>query len=320
MDATETDDASIVGEAAHIVGDKEDGPRGISSLTQEQRDRYANLLLHCNVHHKQVDDQVGKFTVDQLLALKHSHENWVQHQLGFDAQKLRDDELYADYIEHRANEMRLDDWRNWTSFSLGGQPSLSIEMKMALDQIRPWLLSRVWPGRYPQLEEAFANFRRVAQDFCLTFEKHAEKRDDIEWRTEKFYRIPASDPERYESLFREFEVHVALVEELLLELTRTANYICDRVQENVLAVFRLQEGVLLVTSGPYSPSSFKIHRVEYRHKERTARPYQGLEQFTEARLRGTTGLVMRQKANFRLDPDRQPVSLRSLVSSAQPWR
>jgi hypothetical protein len=168
--------------------------------------------------------------------------------------------------------------------SLGGQPSLSIEMKTALDQIRPWLLSRVWPGRYPQLEEAFANFRHVAQDFCLTFEKHAEKRDDIEWRTEKFYRIPAWDPERYESLFREFEVHVALVEDLLLELTRAANYICDRVRENVLAVFRLQEGVLLVTSGPYSPGSFKIHRVEYRGTERTARPYQGLEQFTEARF------------------------------------
>lgn len=58
MDASETDDEAVVGEACHIVAQKEDGPRGQSPLTQEQRDKYANLILLCNVHHKQVDDHV----------------------------------------------------------------------------------------------------------------------------------------------------------------------------------------------------------------------------------------------------------------------
>jgi hypothetical protein len=57
IDATETDDEALVGDACHIVGDSADGPRGNSSLTDEERDKYANLLLLCKVHHKEIDDQ-----------------------------------------------------------------------------------------------------------------------------------------------------------------------------------------------------------------------------------------------------------------------
>jgi hypothetical protein len=38
MEATETDDASVVGEACHIVAQSEEGPRGNSELTRQQRD------------------------------------------------------------------------------------------------------------------------------------------------------------------------------------------------------------------------------------------------------------------------------------------
>ena len=285
MDATETDDESVIGEAAHIVAEKEEGPRGVSPLTREQRDKYANLLLLCSVHHKQVDDQTGAYTVDRLNQLKREHEAWVRQQLDFDAVKLRDEILYASYVEEWACSLKLDEWNSWGSWMLSAdQPRMHQERKQALDNIRPWLLSRVWPGRYLNLEDAFTNFRHVAQDMCRTFERHAEKIWGDTWQVAKFYRIDEWDPDRYSRLSKQYDDHVSLVEDLFLELTRAANYVCDKVREELLPSYRLKEGVLLVTSGPHMDLSNRTHRVEYRGDERTRRPYRGLEEFNVDRF------------------------------------
>lgn len=79
---TETDDASIVGDEAHIVARENDGPRGISDLTLEQRDKYDNLILMCKIHHKQIDDQEMKYTVEVLHRMKLEHIDWVNKNLN----------------------------------------------------------------------------------------------------------------------------------------------------------------------------------------------------------------------------------------------
>jgi hypothetical protein len=217
MDRSGSDDESVVGDIAHIIARDEDGeagPRAVASLSPEERERYAtlisnrnkyvNLLLLCRVHHKQVDDQIASFPVAKLLDTKEKHETWVRGSLStFDAQKQRDDELYADYIDRWTRLMNVRDWINWTDglFS-SGQPSLSKEMDGNLEQVRMWLLNRVWPRRYPSLEAAFANFRWVLEDFCRLFRKHTE-----EWGerliTEKFYRR-ADEPGRFDLNYRHY--------------------------------------------------------------------------------------------------------------------
>lgn len=82
MSATESDDESLVGEACHIIADKVEGPRGESPLPADQRNKYENLVLLCNVHHKQVDDQVGAFPIERLHEIKAAHETWVRTQLS----------------------------------------------------------------------------------------------------------------------------------------------------------------------------------------------------------------------------------------------
>src|SRR6266404_246752 len=73
-EGTDTDDPSVFGEEAHIVGQSPNGPRaGIISDV----DSYANLILLCRKHHKQVDDQVGYYTVERLKEIKRQHEEWV---------------------------------------------------------------------------------------------------------------------------------------------------------------------------------------------------------------------------------------------------
>ncbi len=42
MDASETDDESLIGEECHVVAKEQNGPRGDSSLTPEAREEYDN--------------------------------------------------------------------------------------------------------------------------------------------------------------------------------------------------------------------------------------------------------------------------------------
>lgn len=285
MDASETDDESLVGEACHMVARSEDGPRGESDLTAEQRDKYANLLLLCNVHHKQIDDQVSTFPVERLLEKKRSHEDWVRESLNFDPLKQREEEILADYVDEWSRRIDLCDWKRWTSSLMSGDsPSMRKDRFEALEEIRPWLLSRAWPERYPELVSAFLNFRVVAQDLCRVF---SEDQEDFggDWvRLRKFYKINDWDEEPYARLSKQYDDTVDLIGDLLCELTRAANYVCDQIRRFLIPSYRLSEGVLLIEGGPYMDMSYKNYRVEYRGEERVAVPYPGLEQFKTARF------------------------------------
>jgi hypothetical protein len=70
-EATETDEPSIIGEAAHIVSPAPTGPR---AGYLPDHDVYGNLILLCAIDHKMVDDQVSHYTVEFLHQLKDAHE------------------------------------------------------------------------------------------------------------------------------------------------------------------------------------------------------------------------------------------------------
>jgi tetratricopeptide (TPR) repeat protein len=72
-DATEFDDAAVVGQIAHIVASSGRGPRGDPTFPPEQLDREPNLLLLCGHHHALVDAQDATYTVEQLRAWKREH-------------------------------------------------------------------------------------------------------------------------------------------------------------------------------------------------------------------------------------------------------
>jgi hypothetical protein len=73
-DGTGADDPSVFGEEAHIVARGQGGPRAGDVADV---DGYANLILLCSKHHKQVDDQVGYYSVGRLNGIKQMHEEWV---------------------------------------------------------------------------------------------------------------------------------------------------------------------------------------------------------------------------------------------------
>lgn len=281
LDATETDDESLIGDACHIVGEKKTGPRGDAPLNQEQRDKYANLILLCKVHHKQIDDQENTYTIEELQVLKENHEKWVRETLQeFDSKKQYDDEIYATYVDEWAVMSDLNNWRNWSSSLLGPIPRIHKEHFDRLNNLRRWILSRIWPERYEELEAAFINFRFVLDDLVTIFNKHAIPLHDGEVLiTEKFYQLPDWDPPRYERLVRAYNFHVDLIHDLMLELTRAANFICDWVRHDILPSYRINEGAIIADSGPYNFMDFITHRSEYLGDDRVISPYPGLEKF-----------------------------------------
>jgi hypothetical protein len=72
------DDAAFLGEMGHIVADSRQGPRGLSPMSDEDRDKHTNLLLLCGDHHKIIDSQPHTYSVQVLRQIKADHEERIR--------------------------------------------------------------------------------------------------------------------------------------------------------------------------------------------------------------------------------------------------
>jgi hypothetical protein len=174
-DETETDDESIIGDEAHIVARSAEGPRGASALTEEERDKYDNLILLCRKHHKIIDDQYNFHTVEKLLDLKKKHEEWVKVSLTIDTDTNKEELVYATYIDEIAQAFDFEHWNDWTSWVFGGAQSINYLKLKELEKLPSFIITRFWPNRYPELENSIFNLKEVLNDFLKVFHHHAER-------------------------------------------------------------------------------------------------------------------------------------------------
>lgn len=289
-DATETDDAALIGENCHIVADSVKGPRGDNPMPMNQRNKYNNLILLCGSHHTKIDKQEFFYTIEKLHKIKADHETWVRASLTeFDAEKQNHDEQYSKIADEWSKRAHLDEWLALSSQILSdGQPKFLLEIDDDFRELKRWLLGRIWPGRYPTLEKAFHTFRHVLDDFHNVFHENAELQcPGSDWLiTPKFYKMREFNHQLYHRLLAEYEDHVDLVDDLMLELTRAANLVCDEIRIHILRSFRLNSGRLIVQSGPGMDLSVTEAVVQYADTERMQDPiYPGLEQFKTARVK-----------------------------------
>lgn len=87
----------LLGEIAHIVAESPNGPRGESSLSMDERNRYKNILVLCNVHHQLVDAAPHAYPVERLRSMKADHEQMIEHKLG----PLTAQQAPAPFVEER---------------------------------------------------------------------------------------------------------------------------------------------------------------------------------------------------------------------------
>jgi hypothetical protein len=81
-DGTDLSDESVVGDEAHIIGERPAAARGHLGVGRDDLDEYDNLVLLCKVHHKLVDDQPETYPVERLREMKAAHERWVSETLA----------------------------------------------------------------------------------------------------------------------------------------------------------------------------------------------------------------------------------------------
>jgi hypothetical protein len=220
--------------------------------------------------------------MEGLVAFKEGHEEWVRSSLGIDIAHQTQLERYAAIIDEWAQRAALDRWEEWSDgICEGDWPRIASEDNERLRDLRLWMLRIIWPKTLPRLEKVLENFRRVLEDFHSVFLRHADaSRIEGAVVTEKFYQnVGFASRQLRDELLAEYNRHVGLVENLFVELTRAANYVCDAVRENLDPNFRLEDGALYVFSGPDMTFRYRRIRVEYRPEERVDMPYPGLEDF-----------------------------------------
>lgn len=76
----------LLGEIAHMVAQKQDGPRGDQEIPGGEVDGIENLMLLCQEHHSIIDAQPLQYPVAKLLQIKKDHEHWVATQLSSEEQ------------------------------------------------------------------------------------------------------------------------------------------------------------------------------------------------------------------------------------------
>jgi hypothetical protein len=75
------DRPAVIGDTAHIVASSRQGPRGEDPLSDEDRDKYENLILLCTEHHTIVDTQLNTYSVAVLRQMKTDHERRIAQRL-----------------------------------------------------------------------------------------------------------------------------------------------------------------------------------------------------------------------------------------------
>lgn len=235
--------AMVVGEQAHIVAESEDGPRGKSSLTTDERDEYANLILLCPTCHTVVDNAELDFPVERLHQIKTRHELWVSESLaepgvGEDAAAL----VYAHVIDQIVDGFDLRDWKRWASNASGPQHRWSAHAPRRVRAARETVVRANWPGVHAELELAIAALAGSVGLALDVFAEHAKPIDDEELELDRFYKVMPWDAETYHRLHAEFQDWSTVCDELLREATRAANWFADCVRRDINPTFFLLEG------------------------------------------------------------------------------
>lgn len=289
-DITEIDDEALIGEECHIVAQKEDGPRGKSELSLEERDKLNNLILLCRNHHKIVDTQVHEYTVEKLTQLKISHEQYVKNTFS-----VQQDKELMDIISTLDELFRLARFDNWDNSFAGitYTTSLSINKDFLkdLETLDEYLFRRFRVPKYENIEKELDNFKHILKDFLNTFRKYIDFSLDSpqheEYYTSRFYKIREYNEEKYDLLLNKYNYHSDLLEDLIFELTRSANRLIDLTRKEVFHSYRQKQGYLIIHRGMEMDLKERTFLLRYKSDDEI---YHGLKKYVLERSKRSHGI------------------------------
>lgn len=270
-------DSFPLGEQAHIVGEKEDSPRGKSPLSFDERNSYFNLILVCPTHHTIIDKDCEGYPVEKLHLIKAQHELWVEQTLSEreDLRKTASDIIYTDLIDAAVENCHFDDWDRWTGRLMSVYRKCDIELEFKTCEFAKKVFRTIWPGTSPELERALKTLSSTMTDlmdkFGEHFGKHVELKDNVLCEIKP--NIGGWNPKLYAKLHREYEAWGDGVDALVVEVTKAANWVADIVRRDINPMFFAAKGRFTVTYGPVQDLRTRTILPEYSEEERKGMPY-----------------------------------------------
>ncbi len=253
LDMNDGNDSYTIGQEAHIISKKTNGPRFDNLFPSSQLDSYDNLLLLCGNHHREIDSDLIRYTTDVVRQIKQDHIEWIEERLSVDNKKENDEELYVSYIEKWETLIDIDNWTKWTAPLLNTHFA-SIERKQFdnLIELQRYLNERVWPNRYVNVDQSLLNFDTVLGDFINEFKVNNDSDMGFEiLQVKKLHQGGGWTA-------RQKEAYDLVIERLVFELTKSANDVCAKVREFLIANYRIKEGILLIIDEPMMGSYRKV--------------------------------------------------------------
>jgi hypothetical protein len=258
-----------VGEQAHIVGEKEDSPRGRSNLSPDERNSYYNRILLCPTHHIIVDKDVEYFSIERLHQIKDQHELWVDMNFSTkqDKKEMANYMVYADLIDSAVSNCRFEEWERWASAACSTTMTWDLDAHEKTMDFYKKVVCTVWPNAIPELECAIRRLASSMMGGVETFYEHCEeKRGKV--REQRFYHIDEWNEKLYNELLEEYNTWKTKCEEYVYDATKAANWIAEIVRREINPAFFVTAGKFHVIQGPHDNFGFTIDILEYTPEEK----------------------------------------------------
>lgn len=252
QDAVSVNSAFVLGEQAHIVGEKEGAPRGKSLLSEEERESYHNRILLCPTHHTEIDKNEADWPVEKLHHKKSAHELWVREALSDsgDIARTARQLAVASIVDSAVLLCDLPNWKYWTSNALASDPHWAADAPERLFEFRQRVAAAIWPEDAVELRRATETLAILIHRAIEKFREHSVFEGDRYW-PRKFYREGGFNP-NYD---RDLDRYKAWLDEcwrLVKEATKAANWFADVVRRDVNPLFFIEHGRFLINEEGFS--------------------------------------------------------------------
>lgn len=207
---------------------------------------------------------------------------------------LSADQRWLRLVNQLVEQVSWDNWKDHVyPFFDPNFPWVSADFVRKLYGASEWIYGCTWPSGHPELRDAIDTYGQVISDLLETFSQHAEESPDSKsMTTERFYKnfdggLDATESQRlrYSEAVAEYQHHVRLLADLVLEATRYSNHIAQIVRTELDSDFRIEDGVILVRM-TYGNFQIGLLKPEFKPEDfEHGQPYKNLRSFENDRAR-----------------------------------
>lgn len=269
QDANCIDLKYVIGEQAHIVGRAQSAARGNSSLPEDSRDSYHNLIILCPNCHTAVDKNINDWPMERLFILKSEHELWVKQTLGEkeDDATLANQLAITTIIDSAVEKCNLENWETVSSKALAVEPCWDKNLIENIEEFRLKVLKAIWTEEFDDLKRAIQTFSILIKASADMFLENARYDINNKGRFEpiKFHKEQGWN-ENYDIDSIKYSEWIDDCHLLFKEASKALNWLADIVRRDINPFFFIEQGKFTIVNGVDTISPY-IYVPEYEKSE-----------------------------------------------------